>query len=77
LCDIEPLLGLCQVLKLTAQTAQQLFKDIRVSLLPQTFQDAIHIAQRLGVNYLYIDSLYILQDSVEDWQREAATMAHD
>ena len=44
------------------------------STLPKTFRDAIYITQKLGVKYLWIDSLCIIQDSVEDWRQEAATM---
>lgn len=41
---------------------------------PLTFRDAILITRRLGYQYLWIDSLCIIQDSIEDWQREAASM---
>ena len=40
-----------------------------------TFQDAVYVAQRLGAQYLWIDSLCIFQDSESDWYAEAATMA--
>ena len=43
--------------------------------LPRTFLDAIHIARKLGIKYLWIDSLCIVQDSIEDWQHESALMA--
>ncbi|KAK0653113.1 heterokaryon incompatibility protein-domain-containing protein [Cercophora newfieldiana] len=42
--------------------------------LPKTFLDAIHIAQSLGFRYLWIDSLCILQDSIEDWDTESSLM---
>ncbi|KAK8098908.1 uncharacterized protein PG998_012149 [Apiospora kogelbergensis] len=42
--------------------------------LPQTFMDAIRVARSLGSEYLWIDSLCIVQDSLEDWCRESATM---
>ncbi|KAJ4357383.1 uncharacterized protein N0V89_001958 [Didymosphaeria variabile] len=45
-----------------------------VTMLPQTFRDAVQLTWRLGIRYIWIDSLCILQDSAEDWQREAATM---
>ncbi|KAL1612133.1 hypothetical protein SLS60_000356 [Paraconiothyrium brasiliense] len=44
------------------------------AMLPQTFRDAVQTTWRLGIRYIWIDSLCILQDSAEDWQREAATM---
>jgi hypothetical protein len=42
--------------------------------LPPTFQDAVLITRQLGIQYLWIDSLCILQDSKEDWMAESATM---
>jgi hypothetical protein len=43
--------------------------------LPKTFQDAIIFTRALGINYLWIDSLCIVQDDLEDWRHEAAKMA--
>lgn len=34
--------------------------------LPRTFQDAIRITRELGVPYLWIDALCIIQDDVQD-----------
>lgn len=45
------------------------------SLIPKTFRDAIIFASRLGISYLWIDSLCIVQDDSADWDREGATMA--
>ena len=44
--------------------------------MPKTFQDAIIIARRIGVRYLWIDSLCIIQDSPTDWVVEAANMGN-
>lgn len=44
--------------------------------LPRTFQDAANISRRLGIRYLWIDSLCIIQDSTDDWQIESAKMAN-
>ncbi|KAB5540401.1 heterokaryon incompatibility protein-domain-containing protein [Coniochaeta sp. 2T2.1] len=43
--------------------------------LPANFQDAITITRELGLRYLWIDSLCILQDSREDWEHESGLMA--
>jgi hypothetical protein len=43
--------------------------------LPRTFQDAIAMTRKLGVRYMWIDSLCICQDDVKDWERESARMA--
>jgi hypothetical protein len=41
-------------------------KTISMSELWPTFRDAIYITRRLGVRYLWIDALCIIQDSTED-----------
>lgn len=41
---------------------------------PQTLRDAIVITRALGMQYLWIDALCIMQDSPEDWAAEAARM---
>jgi hypothetical protein len=43
--------------------------------LPKTFQDAINFTRKLGLQFLWIDSLCIIQNDSDDWNREAATMA--
>jgi Heterokaryon incompatibility protein (HET) len=50
--------------------------QIVTSDLPATFQHAIAITRKLGIRYLWIDSLCIIQDSDEqsDWLRESARM---
>ena len=42
--------------------------------LPRTFKDAIQVARSLGVSYIWIDSLCIIQDSMDDWRRESRLM---
>jgi len=54
-------------------SAQQL--NIPWHELTQTFQDAIMIARNIGIPYVWIDSLCIVQDDHEDWAREASRMA--
>jgi hypothetical protein len=43
--------------------------------LARNFQDAIHITRNLGIRYLWIDALCIIQDSTEDWAVESGKMA--
>ena len=47
---------------------------ILVQSLPQAFQDAIVIVRNLGVRYIWIDCLCIIQDSSQDFQAEASQM---
>ena len=46
--------------------------SIPLDHLPRTMQDAIAVTWKFGVRYLWIDSLCIVQDGVEDWSHEAA-----
>ncbi|KAF9735372.1 heterokaryon incompatibility protein [Paraphaeosphaeria minitans] len=42
--------------------------------LSPTFRDAIMFTRRLGMRFIWIDSLCILQDSPEDWMAESSVM---
>lgn len=42
--------------------------------LPDRWQQALDMARVLQLRYIWIDSLCIIQDSVEDWRRESLTM---
>lgn len=42
--------------------------------LPVAFQDAAALAQSLKIDYLWIDTLCIVQDSITDWEEQAARM---
>src|SRR6187402_2210908 len=56
---------------------QTMFSEgIEVYKLPKTFQDAIYVARHLNprVQYLWIDSLCIVQDDARDWARESVQM---
>ncbi|ORY62085.1 heterokaryon incompatibility protein-domain-containing protein [Pseudomassariella vexata] len=48
---------------------------IPTDTLNNTFRDAIAVTAALGFRYICIDSLCIIQDSREDWEREASRMA--
>lgn len=51
------------------------FKDrIRFDDLAANFQDAIEVTRELGIRYLWIDSLCIIQDSTGDWETESKKM---
>lgn len=42
--------------------------------LPKTFQEAILVTRKLNVQFLWIDSMCIIQDSPDDWAAESAKM---
>ncbi|CZR51110.1 uncharacterized protein PAC_00985 [Phialocephala subalpina] len=47
-----------------------------VSSMPQTYKDAIRVAGDLGVKYLWIDALCIVQDSADDKIEELSRMRY-
>ncbi|KAK4118140.1 HET-domain-containing protein [Parathielavia appendiculata] len=48
-------------------------EGIDLADLPRAFRDAIAVCQALGIRYLWIDALCILDDT-EDWKREVVMM---
>jgi hypothetical protein len=67
--------GKLEILTLRKNNIEALHRDISVNTLCKTFQDAIVVTRALGFNYLWIDSLCIIQDDELDWERESASMA--
>ncbi|KAI4139242.1 MAG: hypothetical protein L6R39_006398 [Caloplaca ligustica] len=75
-CTLSHCWGKADFLQLTQSSKVDFFKDIPYRKLPKTFQDAISVARGLGIYYIWIDSLCIIQreESLTDWKREAAKM---
>ncbi|KAF2031440.1 HET-domain-containing protein, partial [Setomelanomma holmii] len=46
-----------------------------MNLIPKTIHDAIIFTRKLGVHFLWADSLCIIQGDVEDWNRQSSMMA--
>jgi hypothetical protein len=67
--------GIKHFIKTTLSNIRSFATSIPFDHLPRTFQDAISVAQELGIKYIWIDSLCIIQDSKEDWKHESALMA--
>ncbi|KAI1750905.1 HET-domain-containing protein [Xylaria castorea] len=61
-------------LRLLSSNLNQLKNSIQYSELPKNFADAAHVCARLGIRYLWIDSLCIIQDSRDDWREQAILM---
>lgn len=55
-------------------TLESNMKYISMLSLPKTFRDAVYITRGLGIRYLWIDSLCIVQDDTADWESESANM---
>lgn len=63
------------LLKLTSQNLQSLEREIPMQSLSAVFRELLQFAKSLGVRFLWVDSLCILQDSKADWQRESLLMS--
>jgi hypothetical protein len=61
--------------RLTSNNLSAFKRGISVAALPETLRDAVTVAQQIGVKYLWIDALCIIQDSGDDWGKEARKMA--
>lgn len=60
---------------------RKLKEGIYISELPRTFQDAIEIVRACALDYIWIDSLCIIQDKDPqgcnlDWERESTKMGN-
>jgi hypothetical protein len=61
--------------KLTVARCKEYMRTIDVAKLPASIRDAIKVTARLGLEYLWIDSLCIIQDDPKDVAREIALMS--
>ena len=68
--------GRDQPYKLTLSTFEAMCIDIPMLSLAQTLQDAVFVAIMMGLHYLWVDALCIIQDSTTDKDTEIAVMDH-
>ncbi|KAI0199133.1 heterokaryon incompatibility protein-domain-containing protein [Astrocystis sublimbata] len=47
-----------------------------LAILPPVFQDAVKVTRSLGIRYLWVDCLCIVQDSYPDWDAESLDMCN-
>ncbi|KAH7379148.1 ankyrin repeat-containing domain protein [Phaeosphaeria sp. MPI-PUGE-AT-0046c] len=67
-----------QNVKLTSTTSSNFAErllDIKPDSLPDTFLHTFTVATTLQIEYVWIDSLCIIQDSTDDWSKESALMS--
>lgn len=62
-------------IRTTRDTLAARQRGISLEHLPKSFQDAVTVTRGLGLRYLWIDALCIIQDDLDDWARESSTMA--
>ncbi|PQE27776.1 hypothetical protein CJF31_00010048 [Rutstroemia sp. NJR-2017a BVV2] len=87
-CDVESIANLryttlshiwgndpASYLQLKEGTIEHFKIEVPFNAMPIKYNDAIRITRVLGIRYLWIDSLCIIQDSQSDWQTEAIKMA--
>ncbi|KAH8724125.1 heterokaryon incompatibility protein-domain-containing protein [Phaeosphaeriaceae sp. PMI808] len=66
--------GLKEIITTKVATFEKRKRGIAMEDLSQTFRDAIIATRKLGFQFLWIDSLCIIQDSEEDWKEQSVQM---
>ncbi|KAH8768118.1 heterokaryon incompatibility protein-domain-containing protein, partial [Diaporthe sp. PMI_573] len=61
-------------LKTEKGTLKQRFKGIPFEIMTRTTRDAVELARAIGVRYVWIDALCIVQDDAADWSYESGQM---
>ena len=55
-------------------TKERFEATISLNEMVKTFKDLFQLADQLGIRYVWIDALCILQDDKDDWDLESSTM---
>lgn len=58
----------------TMENLKDFQESVPIDALSQTFRESIDLTRTLGIRYIWIDSLCIIQNSPTDWARESLTM---
>lgn len=66
--------GDTNILLTTTDSIRDRMTDIPPDSMPKTIRDAVTATRRLGLRYLWVDCLCIIQSDEDDWRREAAGM---
>ena len=64
---------------LTTENYELLLREIKLETLSKSFRDALIVTKKLGLDYLWIDSLCIIQKGElheSDWQKHVREMSH-
>lgn len=61
-------------LKTRRENLEERKQGIPLDIFPPTFRDAVLFTRKLGLQYLWIDSLCIIQGDEEDWFKEGEKM---
>lgn len=68
--------GDAQMLKTNKTTMDRHLASLPMDRIPTTIADAFTITRGLGLRYIWVDALCILQDDQDEWNHEAGSM-HD
>ena len=66
--------GKHELLRTLKDTLLKHKREIPMSAMGKTFADSVIVTRKLHVRYLWIDSLCIIQDDPNDWEKEAICM---
>ncbi|KAI1418475.1 HET-domain-containing protein [Hypoxylon sp. FL1857] len=66
--------GKASFLKTLKSNIESLQQGFDPKTLPQSVKDAVHISQKLGLKYIWVDALCIIQDDKTDWEEQSAKM---
>ncbi|KAI0137833.1 HET-domain-containing protein [Hypoxylon sp. NC0597] len=61
-------------LKLCKSTSRSLERGVKIDELPKTMQDAVHITRKLGLKFLWVDALCIMQGDDAEWEEQSGKM---
>jgi hypothetical protein len=57
-------------------TLEDFKKDIPMDKLPQTIKDAFCLTRELGLDYIWVDAICIVQKDASEWEGESQKMGH-
>jgi Heterokaryon incompatibility protein (HET) len=73
-CTLSYCWGTSKTFTTTSRSLRLRKTRINFHSLPGTFRDAVTITRQLGVRWLWIDALCIVQDDRRDWEQESVKM---
>ncbi|KAL8310259.1 hypothetical protein RB597_010194 [Gaeumannomyces tritici] len=68
--------GVQKVLATTSNNYHSFQDSLPTLQLPKTIREAIEITYRIGYRHLWVDSICIMQDSMEDWRKHTVLMGY-
>lgn len=63
------------ILTLNPNTYTTITQGIKIFELAKTHREVVFLAHAIGIRYIWIDALCIIQGDIADWERESRTMA--